>query len=795
MTATRFLPCKNIVYPLVAVLLFLFSSCGVVPKNYPVNKPFVFDYTVKVEGLDTSADYISTLENRLSKQLDDSIKVRTVRKFISKKGFFLPILNRPPLYNPENVDKSKIYMRALLTSMGYFKDSIADNIKIDTVNADQYRTTINFIVMPGKQVIIDSLSYNLSKPELQQLALANRDTNFVKEGGAFAKANVSAELDRLTELYRNNGYLRFGREDLYGLWDTLDVSLLRPALDPFEQLELLKQLQLRREKPTANLEFRLKPAADSLKHKKYYIGDIIVYPDYSVDRTDSSIVMADSGTRVISYYNMFKPKIFPENIYLKKGDLYDQRNYYRTVNRLNSLGSWRLINVKPSYRRGNDTADFIIQMTPALKYSFTTNLEGSGNNNALAGNFIGLGVNANLQTRNFAKAANQANTYIRFGIELGKDQLTKKYSFLQTFQLSAGHSISFPRPIFFPKNLIGSDSMKKSFKTILALTGAITNRRGLYNYNTVNLSFGWDFQTFKKKPILHTIKPFNIEYSDFIKQPGLDAIFISNPSLARIFTDGLISSVIYSGKKIIEKGRAINVIKLGVESAGLLPGFIKKNDFLDTNLYRFIKADLEFIRKINLKKNVLALRFFIGVGYEHSSTINEKLKYNLPFIRQYFAGGPNSMRAWGLRKLGPGSLLKNFDATGIPDRYGDFQLEANAEYRFKAFKLAGIPVNGAVFSDIGNIWYIKDLPDNSRKLDNSLFNINRLGKDIAVGVGVGARVDFSFLVIRLDVSHKVKDPSPSFNNQTLQNKIFGYVEKHFWQGTQFQLGISYPFIL
>jgi outer membrane protein insertion porin family len=794
MIATRFFACKNIVYLLAVAILFYTSACSVVPRHYPAQQPFVFNYSVTVTGPFTPAEK-EALEDRLGRQLDDSIKVRTVRKFLYR-GINRPVINNPPLYDVANVEKSKLYMRALLTSLGYFKDTITHRLQMDTVR-DEYRTTVHFIVAPGKQVIIDSLSYQLSQPALQQLAMENKDTSFVKKGGVFAKANVSAELDRLTNLYRNNGYLRFGREDLYGLWDTLDVSLLRPALDPFEQAELLAKLRQRRLRPTANIEFRLKAPPDSLKYAKYFVGDVIIFPDKEVlDTANIPGITVTDGVVVKSYHGMFKEKIFTDNLYLRKGELYNQQNYFSTISRLNALGSWRIVNLSPRYREGKDTADFIIQMVPEKKYAFTTNFEGSSNNNSISGNFVGVGFNANVQNRNFGRAANQANTFLRFGIELGKNLIDNKRNILQTFQLSAGHNISFPRPVLFPKRLIHSAAMRNSFKTLLGISGAITNRRQLFFYNTGNLFFGWEFQTFKPKPITHSLRLFNIEYSDLIKQPIFDSIFKKNPSFARIFTDGLISSFIYSGKKIIEKGNHLTVYKLGVENAGLLPGLISKNNFLDTNLYRFSKIDLEYIKKINFKKegSAIAYRFFAGIGYEWNSTANKELRYNLPFIRQYFAGGPSSMRAWALRKLGPGSLVQNFDTTGIPDRYGDLQLEANIEYRFKAFKLFGIPVNGALFTDMGNIWYIKQLDDGSRP-DETIFRFKNIARDVAIGAGVGFRFDFSFLIIRLDVSHKIKDPSPTVTRQYLQNKFFGYVEKDFWRGTQFQLGISYPFIL
>jgi outer membrane protein assembly factor BamA len=195
--------------------------------------------------------------------------------------------------------------------------------------------------------------------------------------------------------------------------------------------------------------------------------------------------------------------------------------------------------------------------------------------------------------------------------------------------------------------------------------------------------------------------------------------------------------------------------------------------------------DAEFTRKIVYNKSALALRFFAGVGYEFKSTADSLKRNNLPFFKQYYAGGPNSMRAWALRKLGPGSSVKDFDLN--PQRYGDVQLEANIEYRFPIKNISGVKINGALFTDIGNVWFLKKATGRS---DDEVFNLGRLGKDIAVGVGTGLRIDFSFFVLRLDYSYKVKDPSPA--DSASQNKWF-----YKWQLTngQFQLGISYPFIL
>ena len=145
------------------------------------------------------------------------------------------------------------------------------------------------------------------------------------------------------------------------------------------------------------------------------------------------------------------------------------------------------------------------------------------------------------------------------------------------------------------------------------------------------------------------------------------------------------------------------------------------------------------------------------------------------------------MRAWGIRRLGPGSSIKSFASTDAPDRFGDMRLEFNAEYRFFIASISTFTLNGALFGDIGNVWFLKPNPD----FPNGNFQINRLWKDIAIGTGTGLRIDFSnFLKIRFDYAFKVKNPTPDISNPGEQNQWF-----YKWQllGGQLQFGIDYPF--
>lgn len=762
---------------LVGCLILIGTGCGVVPKNYPINQPFVYQTNIQVRGNFTNTEK-SRLTSRLRGQLDDSLRVRTVSKL------FYNELQKPARYESAAADRSISYMQNLLVAEGYYNDSIQVDTSVHRSRKHQLRTTVKFQVWPGKPVRLDTIRYRFQDSSLQKMALDHLNESYIKTGDPFAKTNISQELDRLVTLFRNHGYLRFGREDLLVIWDTLDRNLLTPTLDPFEQLDQLERMRARQAEPKANLEWILREDIDPSKLKAYTIGQITVYPDLTGDELpkngDTSVV---NHLTVISSQALFKPRILPPNIYLHAGELYDQRNYLKTLNRLNALGTWRLVNIDQLPRPGTDTVDFMIRMIPGKKGAFQANIEGSNNQSILSGNLFGLAVNLGFQNRNVAHRAIQSNTNLRYGVEAGRDTVTD-VRFIQTQQVSISHNLYFPRAV--PALPWLSDSIRDNFRSILAFSASNTERRSFVNVTNLNAAWGYDFRL---RNTLFTFRLPNVELSFIKRREKLQELIDSNALLKNIFADGLIVSGMAGASWSKQTKRGTTNVRMNVEESGLLTGMIR-NKFLDSNLFRFVKLDLDVAHKIQFKKTALALHFFAGAGFELESTVNPQKRSNLPLFRQYFAGGPNSMRAWSLRKLGPGSHTQDFGKGGLPERYGDLQLEANIEYRFPLFQLAGFDVQGALFTDIGNIWYLKKAIGRDPA---EIFKLNRLGQDVAVGVGTGIRIDFTFFILRLDYSYKAKDPSPAPVHAAAQNKWFGY--KRWGDGDQFQLGISFPFIL
>lgn len=455
--------------------------------------------------------------------------------------------------------------------------------------------------------------------------------------------------------------------------------MLRPTLDPIEQINQLELLAQRRQNSTADIEIRLRANNDTSHLRRFYNGNVTIYPDIDAD-TALYIpqIKTSKGYKIITYYDRFKPHIIAENIYLQKGELYRQRNYLKTLNRFNSLSSWRLVNIIQTPRPDEDTVDFIIQLTPANKYGFSANLEASRNIGRafVQGSLFGLGVNLGLQNRNFARAANEASTNFRFGTELGG---TQNRGLIQTIQSSLSHTITFPRSV--PKFIFPRGEKRDNAKTFLNFNIGNIDRIDYFNVTSLNTSFGWE-TNWKNK--LVTFRFPNVEYNFLKRRKLLDTLIERNASYKYIFNNGLISSILGNISIAGNRKNVTNLKRFGVEIPNPITAFIRTK-FFDDNLYRFVKLDAEYRQTQIIRRTELAWRVFGGIGIGLPKTMENRkdsLNFYLPFFRQYYAGGSNSMRAWGLRKLGPGSRIASFARNIAPDRFGDVQLEANLEYRF-----------------------------------------------------------------------------------------------------------------
>lgn len=753
-------------------LLFLLNSCVIIQK-YPHHTPFVYKTVINISGGMTPSDK-KDLVNRLQMQLDDSLQTRV----ISYAGLW-KVIRKPPHFDTANVSQSRKFMSALLNAEGYFYPNITDSYQIDTTE-DKQKVTVKFQVAPGKQTFIDSIGFDLEDPKIQQVVQDKRRETLLKRGTPYSINQISAEIDRVLGALHNAGYYRMSREDLYAEVDTVIAELIDPTLDPFEQIRILDSIRSRGGNPTIRITFHQRADPDSIHRKQFFIGNVNVYPDQSLAQ-DSSIRYTDTMIRKFGFHyttNKFRLPFIASNIFLTPGQRYSEADYFRTVNTLNRLGAWQ--NVDLRFTERIDTVpllDASLMMYPAMKRNLKIDLEASRNiaDYVTTSQFFGLGLNFSLANRNAYRESIQTNTNARFGVEFGSN-------FIQTLQSNLSHSIYFPR-LITPFGIRPLKSFPVSNeRTILNLNGGYTIRREIYNVLSLNSSWGYEWTSRK---INYQFIPVNVEYTKLNGKDSLNKLIQGIPSLKFAFNDGFVIGIIGGANTSWTRKNRFSNFKVRVEESGAIFGLIRSLE--RNNLFRFIKADLEFKQLINHKRSALAFRAFAGYGFVYGKKGDQPERI-LPFFKAYFAGGPYSMRAWQVRRLGPGSsLLYDTAKNSSSDRFGNMQLEGNVEFRFDLTTIAGVKIKSALFADIGNIWGIEFRDQAAtQKLPEASFSFSRLYKDLAVAGGTSLRLDFDFFLIRLDWAYKLKNPSYSNINA-------GWFHKLSLNNGQFQLGINYPF--
>ncbi len=780
--------------------------------NFPLDTPFVFNNIVKISNPLAKEEKIRLLEN-LKNYWADSLIAYREQRFI-----FLYRMDKPAIFDSNLVPITKKYMRNYLFTQGYFNTQFSDtsftSIKIKK-GITQQRKAIGIFVNTGKQTIIDSTVYSISRIDdssfanlnLQKITNETLGKSFISpKTTPWSKELMGAELDRLTSIFRNNGYYYFKRENLIAETDTTDLLLLDLTIDPFEQAVKIAEAAAKRlENPTCIVNFTqrrfidtpLKNADTNFLHQ-YYIGNLNFYTDINNDGIPENLdsLLHFGGRDFGVYQNEFfvLPKIFKYYTYLKKGSLYSDNNYFKIINTLGQIGTWKQVEVSPKIVA--DTIDFNYYLYPDLKYKFTGNLEASRNTGDFlsSSNLIGLSLNFNYRNRNVMHSATQSSTSFRTGVEFSFD---KASTLIQSTQLSVNKTFSIPHlaGLFEKKNNAENINFGR---TIINANFSYSDRINFFLLRSAIANIGWEWRKdWLKKPkptVTSTYRLLNIELYNLDTLQGLKDAFAQNPLLRNSFNTGyVVSAQANFNIDIPSKNPFIShYLRLSTELTypfGRLQTF--KNE-----VYEFVKLEVDYrwIRTVNNRS--FAARAFLGAGYNYGN--DPRFGKTLPFFKQFIAGGPNSMRAWPLRQLGLGSsLLSDTSSSIFRDRYGDFQIETNLEYRFQMAHFSEVDIDGAFFTDIGNIWNLRTDSQNPQ----SLFDFKNLYDDLAIAFGTGLRLDFNFFIIRFDLGFKLKDPARLRNNGwaslndalNLRNRDYEYTNSQARYNYALQLGIGLPF--
>lgn len=828
---------------LLIILLFsLFLSSCIVVKKYPKNRPYLIKNTIEVKGGKFTTNEKAALKTRLNAQLADSSRVKVVDKY-----FIRHVYTKPPAYDSAATNQSARNMQASMLHLGYYHSVVT--YTVDTAKAgSQQRVTVHYTVDVGPPTLIDSVSYIMRKPDLQLLADQNLENSMLKKDIPVTKVAVVGEMSRLVDIYRNNGYYKLSTEEIKVRGDTSTAALTTISDDIFEQLRLLAEAQKAKDSPKIRLAVVLNQPKDSSKIRKYYIGNIYILPDYLPgdslnDPTLTTVRAKGKGkqscdTCSVNYILKFHKRLFRtgfvlRNMYIRKGDLYNQDNYFQTLSSFTKAGLWQSVNIQViEPRDSSDKLDLAVQLIPGKKFGFEAALEASysatsNSNNATAasaGNLLGISGNVSILNRNVHREGIRMTNAIRAGVELNlRQDSSNRKNIINSNELTYANSIIIPRFIY-PFTALNSKRNITS-ETFFNTNLSYIKRFGLFDLQSVSFSQGVDWTKKAinpKRPSRHWLwKPINFEFSRlYNKTTAFDSTLAANPFLRYSFNTALVAglgigSLRYSFIHVNPKSpNRQYTFTANFEESGLILGF---TPLLKKYMRNYVKADVEYVfsatPKAQNRKSEWVTRVFAGVG------VPIRKDTTLPFFKQYFGGGSNSMRAWPVRGIGRGSqpLAPYGNNSSFNDRTGDIQLEANIEYRYPIATLIpnSLVLKGALFADVGNVWNFKNSKGNGQ-VDSAQFKFKNLYKELGVALGTGFRLDFNYFVLRFDVAFRVKRPDVgdnsgwqfpniTFNNlfkrgvqipdpaNPGQTKSDDRYRKWRYENFNFTIGISYPF--
>ncbi|MCX2763490.1 BamA/TamA family outer membrane protein [Aquimarina muelleri] len=646
-----------------------------------------------------------------------------------KPGFIYKFLNKKfgekPVYLSNiNKEKSKELLDNRLKNRGFFKNEISYKI------TDNNKTArIEYAIITKKPYTLKTYQIDSMPFAIQRDIKETMNKSLIKKGDRFDLSLFKIERERIDRKLKSKGYYNFNADFLIFEADTNRYK--NKKFDLF--------LRLKKEVPKKSIV-------------PYSINSINVYPNYSLE-TEGVIkdTIVHNDTKFIQDTVFFKPKRLSPHILFKKGQLYNPKTSKLTSNRLSSIGTYKFVTIR--YKEIDSINDGItpkkidanVYLSPLNKRALRLELQGVSKSNS----FIGPTLLARYSNRNLFKGGETFNLTTTAGYET--QIVSGENAGLSSIQLGVKGDLIFPR-VLFPVN-IGNDFKYAIPNTKISIGGEFLDRSKLYSLFSVNTSFGYNWKA--NRFVYHELNPININYVNLSNTTQeFDAILKENPFLSNSFQQKFIAGLTYTfiynelNDNSIKKPIFFNT---NIDIAGNTLSIFDKNNseepntFLGLEYAQYAKVDVDFRYHLKIGKDQrIVTRLFAGLGlpYGNSET--------LPFSKQYFSGGPYSVRAFKSRSLGPGSYVpKNNDTGEFFDRVGDIRLEANIEYRFPLFSY----FKGAVFADAGNIWLTKE----NEALRNGTFSSDFIS-ELGVGTGAGIRVDIQNFVIRFDAAIPIRKP-------------------------------------
>jgi hypothetical protein len=749
--------------------------------------------------------------NFIKSLFSEKQSIAFANSMIGLNNWFLRNGQAPVIIDDKKIRRTKSNLRAHFFTNGYFQVKVSS--QKDTL--ENKKGVVNYRIDTGNPTYLDTIFTRIKSPVLDSLYNQSKDQSFLKSGDQVRFDNFNKEAQRIVKYFRNNGVYHFAEVGLgFFELDTLNTVTYRTNIDLF--------IDDSRRITDENGESVLRP------YKIQKLRNINVITDYSFKRKDDPYYALESYDGVNFYAHdevKYNPKLLSESIFVRSGQVYTDTLRNLTRQHLKSLKNFKTVSIE--YAQVEDTDDQLdvnIFLTPIEKYTLGLETE------LTHSNIRDLGVSGKFSiiNRNTFKGAELFKLSFLGSFFNASQDANQTGNFFNSWEIGADLSLEVPRMVA-PFGLNKLVPKQMSPRTMFSLGTSLQQNIGLdrqtvtglidykWNYNpkkTIqleifntqyvrNLRIDTYFQIYNSEFVklddivqtYNTVTGSNIDLSNSGSQPVEvmnqifnDAAFqATNPQAYQdnlnildryniITSDFLIPTLAYSftyNNQTNFRDNNFSFFKIRVANSGSIAPLISsqrnannRRTIFNIPVAQYFKTDIEYKKFWNIDAtSVFGFRTFLGaiIPYDNSA---------IPFIKSYFAGGSNDIRAWQTYDLGPGRR-----DSGLEYNIGSLKFLTSAEYRFDLFG----SLKGAFFVDAGNIW---DITNSIFAEEEAKFNGFSSLQDIAVGSGFGLRYDFSFLVFRLDLGFKMHEPYLQ-GNRWFQNYNFA--------NAVYNIGINYPF--
>ena len=727
--------------------------------------------------------------------------IGVAKSYINFNNWFLNSGESPVIVSDLKTKRTVRNLNSYYITQGYFKNKVT----AEKETLKNKKAKITYKIERGKPFLLDTITVQIPSAVLKTIYQTDTINTHLKTSEQYKDENFVKEAARITKLFRNSGIYNFIDSAIRFFPDSTRTDNKSNVLVTIAEKYLT--------------EVNGRNVYRPFQRKK--IGKINVYTDYSYI-TESEPYLDSVSYNGIKFYAhkkiKYNPKYLSQSIFIKPNQIYSDTLRNLTRKHLKSLNNFKSINIRYTEVKDSDILIANIRLTPSEKFTIGTDTELTHSNIRK----LGVSEKFSITNRNTFKGAELFKFSFIGSFFNTSTQLGSSSGFFNAWEIGVDASLELPR-FFAPFGLNRLVPKEMSPRTILSVGSGIQKNIGLDKQTvTAMIDYKWNFNDRKSINLelfnvqyirnLNTAEYFNIYDSEFEKLKPIATAFDPNFVLTKenavsfmntvrtdpnfqtnnpseystngnvnnryniITSNFIIPTIAYTfsyNNQTNYKDNNFSSFRIRVANAGNFVSLLSNQEnsagvktISDTPIAQYFKTDIEYKQFWDVTRNsVLGFRSFLGVVMAYGSS-------DIPFTKSYFAGGSNDIRAWKTYELGPGS-----STPGLEYNVGNFKFLTSLEYRFD---LIG-SLKGALFIDAGNIW---ELTDSKFVEEKAKLNSFEAVKNLAIGSGFGARYDFNFLVLRLDVAFKTHEPYLT-NNKWFNNFNFN--------SAVYNIGINYPF--